>query len=315
MKPDFICIGAQKAGTTWLYQGLSELEGFSLPYIKELHYFDRDSSYPAPKILTETYLKNRIKNKKWIKKRSIHLTKTALRGNLNKFMWLWKWYMSTYEDSWYLSLFKNFEGITGDISPAYSVINEYDINRMYCLMPNVKLVFLLRNPIDRAWSNFRFNVSGSKTILRDQENPTIEEMITFFETEGQLLRSDYLRTIELYSKYFDTSQIFIGFYDEIINNPRNLLTGLVRYLGGDVNQISNRLNLSSKINASPEMKIPEQALSYLKIRNAKMIKEMSDRFGGYCSVWYNTFYDNSISEMTKTKGYFILSDIQNKLNL
>jgi hypothetical protein len=38
--PDFLCIGAQKAGTSWLYQNLQEHPGIWLPPIKEIHYFD-----------------------------------------------------------------------------------------------------------------------------------------------------------------------------------------------------------------------------------------------------------------------------------
>ncbi|MBK7919375.1 MAG: sulfotransferase [Chloroflexi bacterium] len=41
MKPDFLCIGAQKAGTTWLYQALRQHPQVSMPPIKENHYFDR----------------------------------------------------------------------------------------------------------------------------------------------------------------------------------------------------------------------------------------------------------------------------------
>lgn len=38
--PDFIGIGAQKAGTTWLYKNLKQHPNIWLPEIKELHYFD-----------------------------------------------------------------------------------------------------------------------------------------------------------------------------------------------------------------------------------------------------------------------------------
>ena len=40
-RPDFLCIGAQKAGTGWLYEQLREHPDFWMPPLKELHYFDR----------------------------------------------------------------------------------------------------------------------------------------------------------------------------------------------------------------------------------------------------------------------------------
>src|SRR5437762_2155968 len=38
--PDFLCIGAQKAGTTWLYQQLESHPDFWMPPFKELHYLN-----------------------------------------------------------------------------------------------------------------------------------------------------------------------------------------------------------------------------------------------------------------------------------
>src|SRR2546423_4071056 len=39
-RPDFLCIGAQKAGTSWLYHQLNSHPDFWMPPVKELRYFD-----------------------------------------------------------------------------------------------------------------------------------------------------------------------------------------------------------------------------------------------------------------------------------
>jgi hypothetical protein len=39
--PGFIGIGAQKAGTTWLYKMLAQNPSIWLPPFKEVHFFDR----------------------------------------------------------------------------------------------------------------------------------------------------------------------------------------------------------------------------------------------------------------------------------
>ena len=44
--PDFICIGAQKAGTTWLYWQLSAHPDFWMPPRKEIHYFNERGNRP-----------------------------------------------------------------------------------------------------------------------------------------------------------------------------------------------------------------------------------------------------------------------------
>src|SRR5438477_9875293 len=40
-RPDFLCVGVHKSGTTWLYQQLDSHPDFWMPPMKELHYFDQ----------------------------------------------------------------------------------------------------------------------------------------------------------------------------------------------------------------------------------------------------------------------------------
>src|SRR5215471_4218872 len=50
--PDFLCVGAQKAGTSWLYQQLEPHPDFWMPPLKELHYLDllnRTKRFHAPR--------------------------------------------------------------------------------------------------------------------------------------------------------------------------------------------------------------------------------------------------------------------------
>jgi len=44
-KPDFLIIGAQKAGTSWLWDMLNQHPGTALPKIKEIHYFGSSELY------------------------------------------------------------------------------------------------------------------------------------------------------------------------------------------------------------------------------------------------------------------------------
>jgi hypothetical protein len=45
--PDFICIGMQKAGTTWLAANLGRHPSAWIPSIKEIHYFDETHTHPG----------------------------------------------------------------------------------------------------------------------------------------------------------------------------------------------------------------------------------------------------------------------------
>lgn len=279
---NFIGIGAQKSGTSWIYHRLLELHEFSLPYIKELHYFDRDPKYPSPIRLSKSKLSNRIFESKFINNAIQEILSPLYRKKWHKFLWMCNWHLSTYNDMWYLSLFKNLSGIRGEITPAYSILKEEEIRNMYTLAPNAKIIFMIRNPIERAWSQFRFHLKN-----QNQENNHISEqdIIKFIDSEHQTRRSDYLKTLELYSKVFPKNNIYVAFYDAIIEKPEDLLSQIVSKLGGDSSKIKSACNLYTKTNTSKKRELPTIVNNHLIKKYQPLIEKLSTIFGGYPKIW------------------------------
>lgn len=291
---DFIGIGAQKAGTTWLYSRLKELPEFSLPPVKELHYFDRSHEYPSLNFLDETYLKDRLRKAKRIYQSIKPIFNTLIHRNIKNFKWLLNWYFSDYNDEWYLSLFDSLHGIKGEISPSYSILNENDIKKMHTLVPKTKLIFLMRNPIDRAWSHYRFNTKYSPKF--NFETVTNDHIINFINSESQELRSNYIRTLDNYSKNFPEEQIIIAFYDAITDNPLLLLSEIVEFIGGDITSIPKYCRINVVNNPSRQTVMPNFVKDYLKEKYHSLMEKLAERYGGYCAKWYNeTFSDNAIN--------------------
>ncbi len=279
---NFIGIGAQKSGTSWIYHRLLELDEFSLPYIKELHYFDRDPKYPSPIKISKSQLKNRIFEFTFINNALQEILSALYRRNWHKFLWMCNWHLSTYNDAWYLSLFNKLSGIRGEITPAYSILEEEDIKKMYALAPNAKIIFIIRNPIERAWSQFRFHLKN-----KNQENNEIseKEIIRFMNHENQTLRSNYLKTLELYSNIFPKNNICVAFYDAIIEQPEELLAQIVNQLGGDISKIQSECNIYSKTNTSKERQLPDSVKKHLIKKYRPLIEKLSKIFSGYPKVW------------------------------
>ncbi len=292
-KINFVVIGAQKAGTTWLYSRLSELPDFSMPPIKELHYFDRDKKYPSPTELRKTYLINRLININWIKRTARIYLKLLKAKEYKNLRWYFKWYLSNFNDKWYLSLFHNLLGITGDISPSYSIINEEDVKKMHEAIPDVKVIFMLRNPIDRAWSNYRFGLRFCNKEFIASQN--INDMIKFFNSDAQELRSNYTRTIDLFSKYYPKENILLGFYDAIAEQPKNLLHNIVEFLGGDTSNIEEKCEIKEINNISLKMEMPCEVREFLSQKYKPLLADLSNRYGEYCTRWAQDSPENNKS--------------------
>ena len=108
---NFWGIGAQKAGTSWLYYNLSKTPGFAIPPVKEFHYFDRDVSYPSPNYLSITKAKDRIGDMSYLFKGVKSVSAAVLRGQMKKARFYTKWHFLDYNDEWYKSLFDIYEEI------------------------------------------------------------------------------------------------------------------------------------------------------------------------------------------------------------
>lgn len=265
---DFICIGAQKAGTTWLYKRLQEQSGFLLPPVKEIHYWDKSADYPSPSAdkLREVSMWQSIKTQ----------SRLTIRGNQKHAKWYRKWHHGVIGNKWYASLFSK-EDYSGDITPSYSMLSVSDIRMMYEVSPNAKIIFLLRNPIDRAWSHYRhkLRIDGSQQI----------SPLDFITSESQTLRSDYQSTIARYSQVYPRGQIMLAFYDAISDQPQRLLTDIVAFINdGDTTTISP-VNLSHKAHVGTPLTMPAHIKSSLTTRYTDLITDLAIQYGSYAKVW------------------------------
>lgn len=155
MFPHFVCIGAQKAGTTWLHSNLRKHQELWLPPIKEIHYFDYKENNFSP-ALKQQFFDNSRQNRRWRRIAINRLKVNCKSPNIQRLLWDRNYLFNRQNnDDWYSSLFELGRGkIIGEITPAYSTLNSSSVAHIHKLMPELKIIFMMRNPIERAWSYF-----------------------------------------------------------------------------------------------------------------------------------------------------------------
>lgn len=299
----FIGIGAQKAGTTWLYDQLRRIPHCSMPYEKEMHYFDRNPRYPSPNTLAIPSPWNRMQDASWRGRVFQHLRSLWRKGDRAQLIWYLRYYFGQYGDRWYLNLLSSATGIRGDITPSYSILNEHDVERMAKLLPGVKLIFLLRDPIERSWSHFRFNIKRG-TREADFGLAQVEQHL---RGPGVQLRGDHLRTLAVYERYFAREDILIGFYDAIVEQPLQLMQGILTHIGGDASWTSHLKDLDHRSNPSPPRAMDPDIHAAFLAAYRPQLEGLSERFGGYATRWANKAMDMSPPE-GPCRPYILLSE-------
>ena len=277
-KPDFLLPGFPKCGTTWLYHRLNELPDFDMPPHKELHFFSRENKYSNGEA-GKTY------NKFFNRKRLIRNFKIS---GLNFFRIFIRFYESN--DITYLKLFNKFEGLTGDITPTYAMISDEVVKKMSEFLPDVKLIFVIRDPIERAWSQFRMHLREQNQSL---ENYGLNETLNFLKDDLQIRRGKYLQSIDRYTNFFQNSPIILIYYDLLKEDPNCFLKILVSFLGGNPNSVKKLSTLNKKSNVSVKEKMPKQIFDHLKDQYFSEIKNLANRYEGYSRSWYKKYYNTS----------------------
>ena len=209
-QPDFLCIGLHKAGTTWLYQQLDSHPDFWMPPLKELHYLDnltRTKRHGPPRSddgRDATFLEN-IKD-------------LSMRSHIDL------------ESYGHLFCHKGTL-LSGDISPAYSTLNDEIIERVMDHFPDLKVVFIARDPVERAWSQLSMGVRLGMIDRFDETNP--EEVVCNLLNPGVLIRSYPSKVVARWKRYVPPEQFRIYFFDDLKEKPADLRRSIVRFLGGD----------------------------------------------------------------------------------
>lgn len=286
--PDFLGIGVQKAGTSWLAGNLAKHPDLWLAPEKELHYFDRAPRYASPDYLaaasrlrrfigrgraervTRAYLIERIQNtvrkKKW----------ENLPRDLN-------FVFSRYDDDWYRSLFTPGIGkICGEYTPSYAILELEDIQHVHSINPDMKVIIVLRDLVERQWSYVRFVSKRRYNSTLEIDLPIVKK---YADEPGQDLRSDYTRMISQWRSIFPEEQIFIGFYDDIVARPREFLLEVFQFLGADSSEKHLTKWVSTQMNASPKQEMPADIRRYLTEKYLPQTEKLSNMIGGHSTDW------------------------------
>jgi hypothetical protein len=204
--PDFLIIGAQKSGTTSLFNSLVNHSCVVKPIWKEIHFFDNFYN------------------------RGINWYKSCFHTSIFKY---------------YQRIQSQKKVITGEATPYY-LYHPLCAQRISKILPNVKLIVLLRNPIDRAYSHY------AMSVRQGWENLSFEDAIKFEQKrlEGEkekiiqnenyfsfkdlaysyLCRGIYVNQLKTWMGLFPRNQFLVIKSEEYESFPEKILNDVLNFL-------------------------------------------------------------------------------------
>jgi hypothetical protein len=124
----------------------------------------------------------------------------------------------------------SLNALWGKVTPQYMAFSRVP-QRLHDTMPEVKLIALLRNPVDRAFSHYRM------ALRTNSERRTFEDVVSKNRKEdkspGYFSLGEYGRILSGYLQYFPLNQLLILFTDDLESRPQFVVDSIIRYLGVD----------------------------------------------------------------------------------
>jgi len=216
------CVGATKAGTSWLYRYLEGHPACFTPVIKELHYFDAidNGQIDGPR-------------QKLIERRR-RLLRTNGAPDSIEAIDRWLEVLDAPSDQAYLDYMTTSAGansVMADVTPAYRLLSAERLNSMARLLPDVRFIYLLRDPVERLWSHIRMIAKrrvGASGDIRATADRLFNRFLKGLQPDVDA-RGDYRSIIGRLDAAIDPSRLFFAFYETLFAPEQ--IERLCRFVG------------------------------------------------------------------------------------
>jgi hypothetical protein len=244
--PTVVIIGAMKCGTTALHGYLDRHPEIAMSGAKELNFFFGPDRPPA---VAPPYGEPRA----WA------------AGNWHRGL------------RWYAAHFDPAMPVRGESSPGYTSPARPEVAaRMAAHLPDAKLIYLVRDPVERALSQYRHHVAEGTERRSPAE--------ALFDPDSQYLaRSRYHERLAPFARHFCRTRIRVVALEDLVARRRRTLASLFGFLGVDGRYPWRGLP------APPATAAPADGTDPLRRRLATALRDDADRLREFTGATYRSW--------------------------
>jgi Sulfotransferase family len=173
--------------------------------------------------------------------------------------------------------------IRGDITPTYCVLPLARIQFIRRVMPEVRIILMLRDPVERAWSY------GVMHLLRNPgrrlEETDDAELYAHFRSERSRARGSYPWILDRWHSVFPSEQVHIALFENIARAPDDVLRGILAHIGASVDISFDTFPLRRVVNPGPGIPLPDRYRRFLEELYREDIEALCAWYGPAVAAW------------------------------
>lgn len=248
----FINAGAMKSGTTWLYWAMRLNSDLYFSLEKEIHYFHR--KYVNASVLTDRHRLAQVKNQ-YV--RAMKDDETSIETMREYVRWLSIYLRSPMDDQWYADVIRPPKGKTWscDFSNLYAQLPASAWTEIAGSCTQLKVLFLLRDPLHRLWSHLKFDLQFNKK-LGELPNWSPSEVKTYLRQPHLWQNAEYGEVIRRLRGGLEPSQLKFMYLPEQHTDALGFLREIEEFVGLPPAKYPPWL-LRDKVNKSDPLPMPD----------------------------------------------------------
>ena len=277
----FVCIGAQKSGTTWLARVLQDHPELFLTPVKEIHYFDHIQG------ITE----HLGASKRRSRYRKYHQRMWTQWTQFSRHRQQWAWYRdymsSPIDDAWYTRLFthRGSARFAGEVTPEYAILGPKGLAHIRRLAPEARVLFIMRNPVERTWSQV---LHQCRSRGLDANAQTVAEIQAMLDEPRFKELGDYTATLDDMAAVFSRAQTLSLFYEDMHADRLAALSQICAFIGIGFDP-SHFSELGRRFNRSQDAALPDAVRSLLRDLYREQAEGVRRRLGRIPAAWEREF--------------------------
>jgi hypothetical protein len=185
---------------------------------------------------------------------------------------------------WYRDLFSaKGTSTSGEFTPGYSGLPQAMVDRIALELPDVKIVFLIRDPVARAWSTLQYRKGMMNPRLALDDLGAMRALLT-----GPLFESTSYptETIRRWTRAFPKSQFHYEFFDDIARSPQTVRRSIMEFLGVDPTLWADKIPSDfNKKSALPKYQLTRELRSLLIELFGGEVERCARELGGAALEW------------------------------
>ncbi len=196
---------------------------------------------------------------------------------------------------WYEDQFADDGGkpdatVIGEITPNYSKLKPAAVRAIHRLLPDVRLVYLIRDPVERTWKQALLERVWVEK--KPVQNMTVGQFLRRFERARTRRYTDYVSVIRTWRDVYGREPLLIETQDRIVNDAVGLYIDVLKHLGADPDRrpadevLTERKGQTYRhMGLQEELPMPEEVRWYLSSSWLPMARELDPMIEGRARPW------------------------------